>query len=224
MNYMNPDLPIRKSGGELPHWQQGGVLQFVTFRLGDALPLSLIRDWKEERLQWMAQHPRPWTAGIEAEYHRNFTAKIERWMDQGLGSCLFADPEARQVLEECLMRFEGERVWHEAWVIMPNHVHVLFRPAVSLEKLVQAWKGHSARVLGRGPIWQRDYRDTMIRDEDHYANVIRYIRRNPLKAKLAEGKVTLWERSVAILSTESGRHSVGWGAGGQNVRGTQRSE
>ena len=49
MNYLNPDSEIHKSRGELPHWQQGGVLQFVSFRLGDALPLSLMREWKEER-------------------------------------------------------------------------------------------------------------------------------------------------------------------------------
>ena len=111
-----------------------------------------------------------------------------------MGSCLFADPEARQVLAECLMRFDGERVRHEAWVIMPNHVHLLFSPMMPMAKLVQAWKGHTARVLGLGPIWQRDYHDTMIRDANHYANVLRYIRRNPLKAKLAEGRFTLWER------------------------------
>ena len=26
------------------------------------------------------------------------------------------------------MRFQGERVVHHAWVIMPNHVHLLFTP------------------------------------------------------------------------------------------------
>ncbi|MEO8617350.1 MAG: transposase [Luteolibacter sp.] len=194
MNYMNPESEIQKSGVELPHWQQGVVLQFVTFRLGDALPLSLIREWQAERIRWLAAHPQPWSAAVGAEYHRNFSARIERWLDQGMGSCLFADPDARQVLADCLMRFEGERVLHQAWVIMPNHVHLLFSPRVPIEKLVQAWKGHSARVLGKGPIWQRDYHDTMIRDADHHANVLRYIRRNPLKAKLPEGKFTLWEK------------------------------
>jgi REP element-mobilizing transposase RayT len=196
MYYLNPDAEIQKSGGELPHWQQGAALQFVTFRLGDALPLSLIREWRDERTQWLAAHPRPWTAEIEVEYHRNFSAKIERWLDQGMGSCLFADPDARRVLADCLMRFDGERVRHEAWAIMPNHVHVLCSPAVPLEKLVQAWKGHSARVLGKGPIWQRDYRDTLIRDTEHDANVLRYIRRNPLKAKLTKDRFTLWERNA----------------------------
>ncbi len=204
MNYLNPDSVIHKSGSELPHWQQGDALQFVTFRLGDALPVSLMRDWQEERAQWLAMHPQPWSAETEAEYHRRFSARIERWLDQGMGSCHFADPEARRMLADCLMRFDGERVRHEAWVIMPNHVHVLFSPTVPMAKLDQAWKGHSARILGKGPIWQRDYRDTLIRDVEHYANVLRYIRRNPLKAKLAEGSFTLWERSV-----EERRHSAG---------------
>ena len=198
MNYINPDLEIHKSGGELPYWQQDGVLQFVTFRLGDALPLSLIGDWQEERKQWLAVHPKPWTLEVGLEYHWNFSAKLERWLDQGMGSCLFADPDARRALAECLMRFEGERVFHQAWVIMPNHVHVLFSPKVPMAKLVQAWKGYTARVLGMGPIWQRDYHDTMIRDADHHVNVLRFIRRNPLKAKLAEGKFTLWEKNRGV--------------------------
>lgn len=132
MNHLNPDSEIQKSGGELPHWQQGTVLQFVTFRLGDSLPISLMREWQEERLRWLAAHPQPWSAAVGAEYHRNFSAKIEHWLDQGMGSCLFADSAARQVLAECLMRFDGERVCHEAWVIMPNHVHVLFSPKVPI--------------------------------------------------------------------------------------------
>ena len=203
MNYFNPDREFRQYGDELPHWQQGSVMQFVTFRLGDALPLSLVRDWRDERARWLADHPQPWSEEVRAEYHRRFDARMEHWLDQGMGRCLFADADARRVLAECLMRFEGERVRHEAWVIMPNHVHVLFSPLAPMEKLIQAWKSHSARLLGKGSIWQRDYRDTLIRDSNHYANVRRYIRRNPLKAKLAEGRFSLWERP-----TEERRHAA----------------
>ena len=178
-------------------------MQFVTFRLGDSLPKTVVADWVEQRKKWLADHPQPWTDDIRSEYHREFSSKLERWLDEGMGSCLFADPGARKVLADCLMRFEGERVKHEAWVIMPNHIHLLFSPRVAVEKLIQAWKGHSARLLGRGPIWQRDYHDTMIRDADHFANALRYIRRNPVKAKLPVGRYTLWEKP-----------------GGQDVRGT----
>jgi putative transposase len=87
---------------------------------------------------------------------------------------------------------------HHAWVIMPNHVHLMFTPLAPLEKLMQSWKGISARKIGLGSIWQKNYRDTMIRGAGHFANAVRYIRRNP--AKLKQGTFTLWqsERAKAI--------------------------
>lgn len=193
MNFMNPEAMIRKHGDGLPHWQQGAAVQFVTFRLGDALPATLIDKWRLERDAWLIENPEPWTMDTRKEYHRRFTRNSERWLDQGMGSCLFAAADAREILRSVLMRFQGERVCHHAWVIMPNHIHVLFSPLVPMPKLIQAWKGHSARLLGKGPIWQGNYRDTLIRDWDHYRNAVRYIRRNPLKAKLPEDRFTLWE-------------------------------
>jgi putative transposase len=91
------------------------------------------------------------------------------------------------------MKFQGDRYEHHAWVIMPNHVHLLFVPHVALEKLIQAWKSTSATRIGKGPIWQRNYRDTLIRDADHFANAVRYIRNNSMKAKLNEATFTLWQ-------------------------------
>jgi hypothetical protein len=44
-----------------------------------------------------------------------------------------------------------------------------------------------------GTLWQKDYFDRIIRDWDHFVNVARYIRRNPLKAKLREGEFLLEE-------------------------------
>lgn len=90
------------------------------------------------------------------------------------------------------MRFQDERVIHEAWVIMPNHVHLLFKPLVPIEKLVQAWKAYSALHICKGPIWQRNYRDTLIRDQDHFIRVVRHIRKNPVKARLPDNQFSLW--------------------------------
>jgi putative transposase len=75
---------------------------------------------------------------------------------------------------------------------------LLFTPMASLEKLMQSWKGVSSRRMGAGTIWQKNYRDTLIRDAGHFANAVRYIRRNP--AKLQQGTFTLWqsERALAI--------------------------
>ena len=175
-------------------------MQFVTFRLGDALPKDKVIQWKEKRRVWILNHPKPWDFDTEARYHRMFTWKIETWLDQSAGSCLFKQAENRELLSEALMKFQGERVQHEAWVIMPNHVHLLFKPLVPMPKLIQAWKSYSAAKVGKGPIWQRNYRDTLIRDTDHFINAVRYIRRNPVKAKLSDGMFTLWqsERAAGI--------------------------
>ena len=199
-DYLHPDRPIAKHGSKLPHWQQGEVMQFVTFRLGDALPGEKVQAWKKQRDAWKQTWPPPWTAEQEKEYHLRFTAKLERWLDQGAGCCLFRDAEKRQLLEDVLMFQQGERQEHHAWVIMPNHVHLLFKPLLPMEKLIQPWKSLSARKIGSGSIWQPNYRDTLIRDFDHFVNAVRYIRRNPTKARLRPEEFTLWqsERALAV--------------------------
>jgi hypothetical protein len=148
-------------------------MPFVTFRLGDSMPAGKIRVWKENRDIWQQVHPQPWSPEVEKEYHRQFTWKMEGWLDEGAGSCLLKESANRSVVEAVLMKFQGEKVEHHAWVIMPNHLHLIFTPLSPIEKLVQAWKGVSARQIGQGGIWQKNYRDTLIRDGGHFANAVR---------------------------------------------------
>ncbi len=196
--FLDPSEEIRKHGTKLPHWQQAESMQFVTFRLGDAMPANKIRQWKEERSIWLGLHPEPRSLRDETEYHRRFTSRLEHWLDEGSGSCLLKNPGNRQILEETLMHDQATRAVHHAWVIMPNHVHLIFTAHARLEQLMKSWKGVSARRIGQGSIWQKGYRDTIIRDRGHFANAVRYIRRNP--AKLPPDSFTLWqsERALAI--------------------------
>jgi type I restriction enzyme R subunit len=196
--FYNPSKETLKHGEKLPHWQQGEVTQFVTFRLADSMPRTKLRHWQEELAAWRVHHPEPWTPEEEQEYHREFTWKLENWLDEGYGSCILAEPSNRVWMEQTLMHDHGTKTIHHTWVIMPNHVHLLFTPLAPLEKLMQSWKGISARRIGSGSIWQKNYRDTLIRDASHFANAVRYIRRNP--AKLRQGTFTLWqsERALAI--------------------------
>lgn len=182
---------IEKHGAQLPHWQQGEVMQFVTFRLGDALPENKLKAWRKKLELWRKQHPEPWGKQVWQDYHRRFTARFEYWLDQGYGSCLFREKQNRDILRDVFLHDHGERTSFHAWVIMPNHVHLLFTPHHSLPRLIAAWKSISARKLGRGSIWQSNYRDTLIRDWDHFSNAMQYIRENP--KNLPDGSFTLWE-------------------------------
>ena len=195
-DFLNESGEILKHGCKLPQWQQGEVMQFVTFRLSDAMPKSKLRLWKEEVAIWQANHPKPWTPDQEKEYHQRFTRKLEDWLDEGAGSCLLSNFDHRKIVEEVLLHFQGERVEHHAWVIMPNHLHLIFTPMIPLERLMKSWKGISAHRIGLGTIWQKNYRDTLIRDAGHFANAVRYIRRNPQNLK--EGTFTLWQGPRAL--------------------------
>ncbi|MBU1023875.1 transposase, partial [bacterium] len=82
-----------------------------------------------------------------------------------------------------------ERYFLLAWVIMPNHVHVLVQiiDGYLLSDLLHSWKRYTAkminRMLGRkGRLWQREYWDRYIRNENHLNNAINYIHMNPVKA------------------------------------------
>jgi hypothetical protein len=196
--FLDPFQQIDKHGGRLPHWQQAGTMQFVTFRLNDAMPSTKLRQWKAEREIWLAHHPEPWSPGEDNEYHRRFVWRLERWLDQGWGCCLLKDAAVREVMAATLLHDQDVRASHHAWVIMPNHVHLLFTANARLEILVKAWKGIAARRIGKGGIWQPGYRDTMIRHGEHFANAVRYIRRNPVR--LRPDEFTLWqsERALAV--------------------------
>lgn len=197
-DFLDGNEEIDKHGPELPHWQQGETMQFVTFRLGDAMPAGKLAIWKEQRAIWLNHHPEPWDSATKDKYYRRFTDKLEHWLDQGAGSCLFKCPSNRKILEETIQRDQNSRVEHHAYVIMPNHVHLVFKPFFPLPKLIKSWKGVSARKMDHGSIWQKNYRDTLIRDASHFANAVRYIRRNP--RNLLPNTYTLWqsERALAV--------------------------
>jgi methionine salvage enolase-phosphatase E1 len=76
----------------------------------------------------------------------------------------------------------------------PPAVHRPSSVGAADEKL----EGPHREKIGLGSIWQKGYRDTMIRDGDHFANAVRYIRKKP--AKLRHSTFTLWqsERALAV--------------------------
>ena len=107
-------------------------------------------------------------------------------------------------MAEALRYFDGERVAIISSVVMPNHVHIVFVQNTEwpLEKLLRSWKSFTSRrinsLLSRErSLWQRDYFDRLVRDEKHFANCVRYIRRNPAKARLHSGEYILYESELA---------------------------
>ena len=195
---------IRQTENRLPHWQQEGAIYFITFRLARRCALTFAQSMGERARSVDKDSSRTVERDTELEYHKRFSGAIERWLDAGHGACLLRRRDCAKIVAETLRHFEGIRVAMISSLVMPNHVHALFvqNPEWPLERLIQSWKRFTAREINKlldrsGSLWQRDYFDRLVRDENHFANCIRYIRRNPQKANLSDGEYIIYESETA---------------------------
>ncbi len=188
--YFNPmtELDIR-TGGDLPHREQGSVWYFVTFRLADALPRAVVDKMKEERERWRRTHDIQSLSRDElAEYHRLFSERYENLLNAGNGSCVLREPKSADIVHGALRFFDGQRYALDDYVVMPNHVPILVKPLAGhgLADILHSWKSFTAnRInerLGRaGQLWQHESYDHIVRNESAMQAIRRYIRENPKK-------------------------------------------
>jgi predicted dehydrogenase/threonine dehydrogenase-like Zn-dependent dehydrogenase/REP element-mobilizing transposase RayT len=187
----DPNNKTDKARRHLPHWGQGGVTQFVTFRQADAIAREKLDQWHAEREAWLHDHPQPWDFETEELYHRLFSERLETWLDQGAGSCVLAREDAARLVENAMRHFDGERYVLDAYVIMPNHVHVLLKPLGdhTLSDIMHSWKSFTSREikklydLGAEPFWQGERFDHALRSESALEGKREYISQNPSKLK-----------------------------------------
>jgi len=181
--------------GYLPHRDAPGLQQFLTFRLHDSFP---------------ADRHAEWAALLKIEQDRQRRARLEDYLDRGHGECWLREAQIAGLAEGALRYFDGHRYQLLAWVVMPNHVHVLVQSVeVPMSRVIQTWKAFIAREANRllargGPFWQRDYWDTYMRDEAQYVKAVRYIEKNPVKAGLV-GEARSWPWSSARFRDAHGR-------------------
>lgn len=171
-------------GGDLPHWNLSGVFQFITFRLADSLPAVVRKEYREIRIKWMSEHPKPWDCHTFQEYKKLIGDKIDNWLEKGYGECVLKNKEVRKIVEDQLRKYDGIAYELADFVIMPNHVHILICPVIDIGIIMKGLKGVTAReinkLLGRqGKLWQRNYFDIMIRNYNDYYSTSDYIKQNP---------------------------------------------
>ena len=159
----------------LPHWVPDECTVFVTWRLAGTLPYFpaiLIND------------PRPGRTFLLQDQELDRTPGGPRWLK---------DPRIASMVADALEYGAGARGFYDllAWVIMPNHVHVVLQPHAKLPEVMRWLKtatAHRANALiGRKgvPFWSREYYDRWVRSDQELQSVIAYVERNPVAAGLA---------------------------------------
>ena len=164
--------PAHKKHKHLPHFDIKNHYQFITFRTYGSV---------DAYLKKLAQHNLP---------NKQKQHLIDEYLDRSTAGAVL-NSEVLVLLNTFIK--EHDSVLYEllAFCIMPNHVHLLIKPWVDLDKLMQKLKGGSAKLINdnlqtKGRFWAADYYDKLIRDEKHFSVVYRYIKNNPLVLGEAE--------------------------------------
>ena len=222
--------------GFLPHYDAANKYQMITYRLADSLPKevygsisppgstggspvkthTLIKPGSTGGSPVKNSGGSPVKPSFET---KNATLErrkaIESLLDKGYGSCILKNPKIAQIVIDNWQYFDGERYDLIAYVVMPNHVHLLIKTYEGwpLSKVVHSWKSFTAHEIkkvldkedrmgggkdntGEPPVlpgegfpvkvWQIEYWDRFIRDEKHFNSALSYIFENPCKAGLCE--------------------------------------
>ena len=158
-------------------------------------------------------------------------AAMDRLLDEArAGPFYLRQPELADVIVEAILYNAAQlghyRLW--AFVVMPNHVHLLLTPVAPLPKITKSLKGITAKranimpaltvpaltvlaLTGRS-FWQEESYGHLVRNDSEFEKIRSYIEANPVRAGLvAEANQYRWS-------------SAGWATGGspadQGVRPT----
>ncbi|HJZ97390.1 MAG TPA: transposase [Candidatus Solibacter sp.] len=158
----------------LPHTLSTDKPVFLTWRLHDSLP------------------PHRWFAGGTLPHGQAFVA-LDRLLDEArTGPFYLRQPELADMVVEAIW-YNAQVLKHyelHAFVVMPNHVHLLVTAAVPLPKLTQSLKGITAKrgnaTLGLtgSAFWQDESYDHVARNEREFEGIRHYIEANPVRAGL----------------------------------------
>ena len=190
----------------LPHYQPPGATLFVTFRLAGSLPTHIIQELKEEaeRVEFEISKITDKQEQNRKRYdeQRRYFGKFDAFLDQAdIGPLWLKDEEIAAQVKHSLHFLENQKYSLDAYTIMSNHAHVVFKPLpennekyFGVSEIMHSLKRHTAREANKilcreGPFWQPESHDHVVRDEAEWKRIIRYIIYNPVKA----GLVKTWQ-------------------------------
>ena len=182
----------------LPHTFETTQPVFLTWRLDGSLPPN-----------------RPF-GGATLSSGQVFAA-MDRLLDEARTGPMYLRQEgvAEMVMEA--IHYGAQRLRHyalHAFVVMPNHVHLLITPKVPLPKLTKSLKGITAKranaMLGQTgtPFWQEESYDHEVRNEREFERIRFYIENNPVSAGLV-GDLAEFRWSSAARATRGSPADLG---------------
>ena len=172
-------------GRKIPHWFQEYKTMFITFRLADSLPDEAIESLRVDHLFYKNDFIVSDYRNKE-QYRIALMRKIEQWLSNGHGKCILKHENVRKYVVEALNYYDGTEYIIHAFVVMPNHIHLLLSPLGKLPintiiGQVKSYSGHKIKKLlnCKDNIWQSNMFDRIVRNGDDFEKIMKYIEDNP---------------------------------------------
>ncbi|MFH1596842.1 MAG: transposase [Pseudomonadota bacterium] len=101
------------------------------------------------------------------------------------------------IIKHCL-HGQGIKLQVHGVVVMPDHVHMIFTPLkdhqenpYGLAEIMNGIKGTSAHSINkalnrRGPVWQREFFDHVLRSDESIHSKVQYVCENPVRKGLVQ--------------------------------------
>jgi len=195
---------------KLPHIHPEDGVFFITFRLADSLPKSVVHAFmhdKNAQRDKIRSKIKKISSNKETRYNieRLYFKKFDDLLAANNGSCWLKYPKIAQLVANKIHNLHPERYNLICYCIMPNHVHMLIDTEgvnygsitnlagasrkYPLTETLRLLKGNTARfcnlTLNRsGKFWHHENYDHYVRTELSYNRIIRYILLNPVVAGL----------------------------------------
>ncbi len=212
----------------LPHIHSPDAILFVTFRLAGSVPQRVLREWKAEKV-WLEKEiekvEKEASQSARAEvinhkerlldFHRHWFRKFEDILHQAAtGPTWLKDEQVAKIVVDSLRHRHGKVYRLDAYCIMSNHVHVVFKPFLNeislheklgaarllyesdeppLEAIMHSLKSYTAQEANKllkrkGAFWEAESYDHEVRNETEYHRIVEYVLNNPVKAGLVEDR------------------------------------
>ena len=161
----------------LPHDYETDQPVFLTWRLHDSLPCH--RDFP--------------AASVNSG---QAFAAMDRLLDEARsGPFYLRQPAIADMIVEAI-QYNAAHLEHyvlHAFVVMPNHVHLLATPALPLPKLTKSWKGITSKrantilAMTGSCFWQEESYHHLVRNEREFEKIRCYIEENPVARRIGAG-------------------------------------
>ncbi len=142
--------------------------QFVTFRTKESIDGYIQKLYGSDDSEKLKQY------------------KIDSYLDRSENGA-FLNEQVILDIQKYFQSYDKKMYELMALSIMPNHIHILFKQNDELKNIMRKLKGGSAHIVNKlldrkGQVWASDYFDKLIRNEEHFSLVYKYIKYNAVKA------------------------------------------